>query len=272
MAMFQQPNRPNGTVHVEFKAGKMTWDGKTVTADKRKGKVILMTHEDDELMHFHWYDREKNETDPGLIVINDAYFEKIEKVKDGRVYILRFTSSNKKLFFWMQEPKEEGDEALIKKFNETVGATIPEKKAGGTAAPSAVGSAQPDFSAILAQMQQQSQMQQAQRGPPIPLPAVLTTEVLQSLMSDEAAVKELQALLPETHQSPEGVREALGSPQLQQSMRSLTQAVYSDQLPLLFSSLGLSPSEIADAGQGADALEVLCKALEKKEKKPDGSA
>ncbi|CAK0800841.1 unnamed protein product [Prorocentrum cordatum] len=54
-------------------------------------------------MHFQWFDREKNETSVDLIVINDAYFEKIEKCKDGRVYILRFTSSDKKLFFWMQD-------------------------------------------------------------------------------------------------------------------------------------------------------------------------
>merc|ERR1719253_2015388 len=99
----------------------MDWnkETETVTADKRKGKVVLLTSEDEQLMHFQWHDREKNEVATDLIVINDAYFEKIEKVKDGRAYILRFTSSDKKLFFWMQEPKEEGDADFIKRFNET---------------------------------------------------------------------------------------------------------------------------------------------------------
>mmetsp|Transcript_82778 Transcript_82778/g.208399 ORF Transcript_82778/g.208399 Transcript_82778/m.208399 type:complete len:133 (+) Transcript_82778:57-455(+) len=129
MAMFQQPSRPAGQVHVEFKAGRMDWDGKKVTADKRKGKVVLFTSEEEQLTHFQWHDREKNEIALDLIVINDAYFEKIEKVKDGRVYLLRFTSSDKKLFFWMQETKTEGDEDFIKKFNETIDAKIPEKKA-----------------------------------------------------------------------------------------------------------------------------------------------
>merc|ERR1719226_396104 len=101
-----------------------------VTPDKRKGKVVLVSVEEEQgLIHFQWHDREKNEVSIDRIVINDAYFEKIEKCTTGRVYLLRFTSSDEKLFFWMQEPKEDGDAELIKKFNEAVGATIPEKSA-----------------------------------------------------------------------------------------------------------------------------------------------
>merc|ERR1719353_1192958 len=85
-------------------------------------------------MHFQWMEREKNETAIDLIVINDAYLEKIEKCKDGRVYLLRFTSSEKKLFFWMQEPKAEKDAELVKTFNEAIGAEIPEKGAPKPAA------------------------------------------------------------------------------------------------------------------------------------------
>merc|ERR1719247_4085894 len=65
-------------------------------------------------MHFQWMEREKNETAIDLIVINDAYLEKIEKCKTGRVYLLRFTSSEKKLFFWMQEPKSDKDDEKCK--------------------------------------------------------------------------------------------------------------------------------------------------------------
>merc|ERR1719203_558055 len=79
-------------------------------------------------MHFQWHDREKSEVVTDLIVINDAYFQKIEKCKTGRVYILRFTSSDKKMFFWMQEPKEEVDKENIEKFNAAVGATKPERQ------------------------------------------------------------------------------------------------------------------------------------------------
>eukprot|EP00438_Fugacium_kawagutii_P024593 Skav200061 [mRNA] locus=scaffold838:56535:58863:+ [translate_table: standard] len=61
MAMFQVPTRPAGHVHVEFKAGRMDWDGRMVTPDKRKGKILLYTSEEDQLTHFQWMDRDKNE-------------------------------------------------------------------------------------------------------------------------------------------------------------------------------------------------------------------
>lgn len=268
MAMFQQPQRPNGTVHVEFRAGRMDWDGRMVTADKRKGKIILMTSEEEQLMHFQWQDREKNETAVDLIVINDAYLEKIEQCKTGRVYLLRFTSSNKKLFFWMQEPKDDKDEELVKKFNEAIGATIPEKgapkpAAGGAApAPAAAAAAGQQMDPAIRAMVEQFIAAQGPRTPPVPLNAVLTTEVLQSLMTDPAAVAEMAPLLPPGQQSQEDLREALGSPQLQQSMTALSQAIHSDQLPVLFSSLGLDPTTIAGAAPGSDALELLVRAME----------
>jgi len=272
--MFQQPAaRPTGHVHADFRAGRMDWDGRMVTPDKRKGKIVLYTSEEDQLTHFQWWDRDKNEAATDLIVINDAYLEKIEKVTSGRCYILRFTSSDKKMFFWMQEPKDDKDAENVKKFNEAIGATVPEKKAASTtpAAPAAAGStpaASPQIDPALRDMLTQFLAQQGgqatERTPPVPLTAVLTTDVLQTLNSDEAAVAEMKDLLPDSHKSPEGVREVLASPQLQQSMTALTQAIHSDQLPVLLASLGLSPSVITSAAPGSDALEVLCKAMEEK--------
>eukprot|EP00440_Ansanella_granifera_P075708 gb/GFBE01082152.1/.p1 GENE.gb/GFBE01082152.1/~~gb/GFBE01082152.1/.p1 ORF type:complete len:286 (+),score=104.33 gb/GFBE01082152.1/:1-858(+) len=282
MALFQAPAaRPNGHVHAEFRAGRMDWDGRMVTADKRKGKVVLYTSEEDQLMHFQWWDREKNEAVTDLIVINDAYLERIAKCTTGRAYIMRFTSSDKKMFFWMQEPKDDKDDENIKKFNEAVGATIPEKKAGSAtaaAAPAAAapggGQIDPQLRAMLSQFldQQQGGQTAAARTPPLPLTAVLTTEVLQSLMTDDAAVAEMTGLLPDSHKSTEGLREVLASPQLQQSMVALSQAVHSDQLPVLLASLGLSPSVLSTAAPGSDALEVLCKAMESQMKEGDGSS
>lgn len=268
MAMFQQPVRPNGTVHVEFRAGRMDWDGRMVTPDKRKGKIILTTVEDEQLMHFHWIDREKNEVAVDLIVINDAYFEKIEKCTTGRVYLLRFTSSEKKLFFWMQEPKDDKDAEYIKTFNETIGAKIPEKgapkpaAAAATPAPSAGLAANQPIDPAIRNIVAQFIASQGPRTPPVPLNAVLTTEVLQGLMTDETAVAEMSTLLPPGQQTSDDLREALGSPQLQQSLTALTQAIHSDQLPVLFASLGLDTSAIASATPGTDALELLIRAME----------
>jgi len=38
----------------------------------------------------------------------------------GRVYILKWRSNARKLFFWMQEPKEDKDEEWCKKINDLV--------------------------------------------------------------------------------------------------------------------------------------------------------
>eukprot|EP00435_Cladocopium_sp_Y103_P073681 s43_g44.t1 len=219
MAMFQVPTRPSGHVHVEFKAGRMDWDGRMVTPDKRKGKILLYTSEEDQLTHFQWMDRDKNEVVTDLIVINDAYLERIQKCTSGRAYILRFTSSDKKMFFWMQEPSTDKDDENIKKFNEAVGATIPEKPAAATpaaapataaaAAPGAAAPApatqeiDPQLRAVLTQFLTQGGAGgagMAQRAP-LPMTTVLTTEVLQSLLTDEAACSEMIGLLPESHKN-----------------------------------------------------------------------
>lgn len=276
--MFQVPTRPAGHVHVEFKAGRMDWDGRMVTPDKRKGKILLYTSEEDQLTHFQWMDRDKNEVVTDLIVINDAYLERIQKCTSGRAYILRFTSSDKKMFFWMQEPSTDKDDENIKKFNEAVGATIPEKPTAATAtpaatpaaaAPAAAGAAatqeiDPQLRAVLTQFLTQGG---AGAGAglaraPLPMTTVLTSEVLQSLLTDEAACSEMIGLLPESHKNQEGLSEVLCSPQLQQSLSALTQAVHSDQLPVLLASLGLDPSVIN--GASGDALELLCRAMESK--------
>lgn len=251
----------------------MDWDGRMVTADKRKGKIVLFSSEEDQLMHLTWWDRDKNEQVTDLIVINDAYFERVEKCTTGRVYILRFTSSDKKMFFWMQEPKDGNDPENIKKFNDAVGATIPDKKSGtsgaaaapvtsATPATGATPAIDPALRAMLSQFLQQQGVQGSARPAPIPLTAVLTTEVLTSLHSDEAASAEMMGLLPDSHRSPEGLREVLASPQLQQSLVALTQAVHSDQLPVLLASMGLSADLINSMPPGTDALEMLCKAME----------
>merc|ERR1712232_672078 len=247
------------------------------------GKIMLFTSEEDQLMHFQWHDREKNEMSLDLIFFNNAYFTKVDKCKTGRVFLLHFEDN--KHFFWMQEPKEDADAELIKRFNDAVGAKIPEKGASGASAAATAATAgatvgdagaaaaptgaQSD--AALQQVLAQFLAQQAQGGqpfarqPPVPLEAVLTTDVLQGLLSDEAACKEMAELLPPGQQSPADLREALVSPQLRQHLHSLTQAIHSDQLPVLMQMLGLDPSTIRTAAPGSDALEVLCRAMEKKE-------
>ena len=91
---------------VEFRAGKMNMTSeKLVTPDKRKGTVMI--HQtDDQLMHFMWKDRGTGTVEDDLIIFpDDVEFKRVAQCTTGRVFILKFKSSSRRMFFWMQEPK-----------------------------------------------------------------------------------------------------------------------------------------------------------------------
>ena len=92
---------------------------KMVTADKRKG-MVQVEQTDDQLMHFKWKDRTTNTTEDDLIIFpDDIEFKKVTSAPaSARVYLLKFMSSNKRMFFWMQDPKDDKDEENCKKVNE----------------------------------------------------------------------------------------------------------------------------------------------------------
>ncbi|XP_054752500.1 proteasomal ubiquitin receptor ADRM1-like [Lytechinus pictus] len=112
--------RPSSKNLVEFRAGKMELKGTTVTPDKRKGLVFL--HQpDDTLMHFCWKDRTSGTVVDDLIIFpDDCEFKRVPQCTTGRVYLLKFKSSARKFFFWMQEPKTDKDEELCKKVNDVL--------------------------------------------------------------------------------------------------------------------------------------------------------
>uniref|UniRef100_W5ME67 ADRM1 26S proteasome ubiquitin receptor n=1 Tax=Lepisosteus oculatus TaxID=7918 RepID=W5ME67_LEPOC len=103
---------------VEFRAGKMTLKGSTVTPDKRKGLVYIQ-QTDDSLIHFCWKDRTTGNVDDDLIIFpDDCEFKRVTQCTTGRVYVLKFKAGSKRLFFWMQEPKSDKDEEYCRKVNE----------------------------------------------------------------------------------------------------------------------------------------------------------
>lgn len=103
---------------VEFRAGKMTLKGRTVLPDKRKGMVYVYQSEDS-LMHFCWRERSKNTAEDDLIIFpDDVEYKHVAQCTTGRVFLLKFKSNNRKLFFWMQEPKADKDEELCRKLND----------------------------------------------------------------------------------------------------------------------------------------------------------
>lgn len=103
---------------VEFRAGKMTLKGSTVTPDKRKGQVYIQ-QTDDSLIHFCWKDRTSGNVEDDLIIFpDDCEFKKVNQCTTGRVFVLKFKAGSKRLFFWMQEPKSDKDEEFCRKVNE----------------------------------------------------------------------------------------------------------------------------------------------------------
>lgn len=53
-----------------------------------------------------------------IIFPDDCEFKKVDQCKDGRVFVLKFKSSNRKLFFWSQEPNTDKDDEYCRKVND----------------------------------------------------------------------------------------------------------------------------------------------------------
>lgn len=94
----------------------------------------------------------------------------------------------------------------------------------------------------------------------VPVSAVIQSEEsLATITADQEKINRLRALCPE---GDTDLLAVLRSPQFTESLRMLTEAVYSDQIGVLFTSLGLDMNDV-DPGV-TDPFEALCKALEKK--------
>jgi len=118
---------------VEFKAGQMIKESasKMVRPDKRRGLVQVKKGNDD-LIHFVWKDRTTGQVEHDLILFpDDAVIRKVKEAQ-GRVLLLDFKTSDRKLFFWMQEPTAEKDDEYLEKMNKyfTEGAPAEEAPAG----------------------------------------------------------------------------------------------------------------------------------------------
>lgn len=67
-----------------------------------------------------------------ILFPDDAKFERVPQCTTGRVYVLRFNSSDRRLFFWMQEPKTDKDDELCTRVNQILASTNPAALAAST--------------------------------------------------------------------------------------------------------------------------------------------
>lgn len=98
---------------ITFKAGKCTTTStRKVTPDQTPGYLYI--YSEDDLMHLCWRPRTAPSTDPEidlLMIPGDGSFqplvktpgaESVESPTSGRVFVLKFSSSSQKHYFWMQ--------------------------------------------------------------------------------------------------------------------------------------------------------------------------
>ncbi|KAG8995226.1 hypothetical protein FRB94_009335 [Tulasnella sp. JGI-2019a] len=99
---------------VSFKAGRAQRREGTnwVDPSPTKGLVSIVPGQDDGLLHLYWVNRENNNVEEDLILFpGDASFVPVPQVQGGRTYVLKFTSSDQRVFFWMQDldPLKDGE-------------------------------------------------------------------------------------------------------------------------------------------------------------------
>ncbi|RUO95706.1 Adrm1b protein, partial [Jimgerdemannia flammicorona] len=150
MSLFPTPPRQKHLV--EFKAGKCTREGNLLKPDLRKG-LVYMDQSDDSLMHFYWKDRKTNIVEDDLIIFpEEAEFVRVTECTTGRVYLVKFKSSNRKLFFWMQDKSDEKDEEHATKVNRLINSpdsVIAEQRTGAAGAAGGTGNTAQDVLSML---------------------------------------------------------------------------------------------------------------------------
>lgn len=281
---------------IEFKAGKMVQKGKMVHPDTRKGQIYIYKS-DDSLTHFCWKDRTSGEVVDDLIIFpEDADFSRVKQCTTGRVYIMKFRSSNRRFFCWMQEPKEDKDEERCKKVNEILNGASSAEETPAPAAP-----ATPAATTTAANLGQSQLMEMLGGGTPVSsrtngapvsvaalqnilntLPnnggqpkesvspaSVISKEAIESLLECPDTVAKLEQHLPEALRgNPETLRSTLNSPQFQQGLQIFSSAFKSGQLAPLMKSLGFTDSA-GNAAAGGDFeafVRAVADATKEKEK------
>ncbi|KAH9841604.1 adhesion regulating molecule [Rhodofomes roseus] len=262
---------------IAFKAGRLFRRGNTnfIDAEPTKGAIILQNGEDG-LLHFMWKGRSTNNVEEDLILFpGEATMVKVDQSAWGRTYVLKFSSSNQRHFFWMQDADSSRDAEFVSNVNRLLtdpqmvpiwsapgAGSEPSTSSAPVAGPSqAASTSQPGVQATpeqLAQMQQIlasfAQGSQQQQQPEVSLVDILTPANLTPLFSSHPEL--IQALFPylppdlPTPPNEETLRQIIASPQFRGAVRSFDQALRTGLLGGLVRGLGL-PEE---AGTGVEAF------------------
>lgn len=269
---------PMQEITIEFRAGKMHMDGTRVLPDTRKGLVRIGRGEEG-LIHFQWLDRSNLNVveDDQIVFPDEAIFEKINQ-SSGRVYILKFSTDNRKFFFWMQEPNADGDLQICNSVNYHINrplelggegeaevsvplntsdmsedmaeddissrvGNLDASNFGAEGTSDVTSSSGPvkleDLQRILSNMQPADAVGDPDGG--IGLGDILKPDLILPLMETLPLKQRLESYLPEGQWTPEDLLELLQSPPFRQQLDSFTYVLRTGQIDL--SQFGIDPSK-----------------------------
>jgi len=265
---------PNSEVLLAFKAGRAFRREGTNSVEPSPTKgAIYLTNGDDGLLHFIWMNRTTNTIEEDLILFPfDPSFVKVAQTA-GRVYVLKFSSSNQRHFFWMQDASSARDAAFTEnvngllqdpdfdlRWNIPIASTAPEASTStaATQPPASSSTAQSGFEATPEQLATLSQMltsmsgraSAAQSVPEVSLTDILTPANLAPLFNNHPEL--IPALFPHlppdlpVPPSAEVLQRIIHSPQFRAAVSNFDQALRTGLLGGLVRTLGL-PEE---AGTG----------------------
>ncbi|XP_019446461.1 PREDICTED: 26S proteasome regulatory subunit RPN13-like isoform X1 [Lupinus angustifolius] len=262
-------------IMLEFRAGKMHFEGKTVVPDPRRGLVRIARGEEG-LVHFQWLDRTQNVVEDDQIIFpNEAVFEKVNQAS-GRVYILKFNSDDRKFFFWMQESNSDNDSQLCSSVNDYLNKQIEflsdEEPDGSLPLQVSEDMAEDDISSraanlIVPNLGVEATSDVSSSSGPVKLedlqrilsniggPAdnivdpdggfglgdILKPDLIMPLMESLSLEQQLAPYLPEGKWSPEEILELLQSPPFRQQVDSFTYVLKTGQIDL--TQFGIDPSK-----------------------------
>ncbi|XP_020974705.1 26S proteasome regulatory subunit RPN13 isoform X5 [Arachis ipaensis] len=226
-------------IMLEFRAGKMLFEGKRVVPDARKGLVRIAR-------------------------VNQA---------SGRIYILKFNGDDRKFFFWMQEPNADGDSQLCSSVNDYLNTPIEflgEEEADGSL-PLQVSEdmIEDDISSraanlVVPNLGMEATSDVTSSGPVkladlqrilsnigpadildldggLGLGDILKPDLIMPLMDTISLEQRLAPYLPEGKWSPEDILELLQSPPFRQQVDSFTYVLKTGQIDL--TQFGINPSK-----------------------------
>ena len=230
-----------------------------IKADVRKG-LVYMYQADDSLMHFCWKDRSSGTVEDDLIVFPDeAELIRIPQCTTGRAYVLKFKTSSQRLFFWLQDLSDKEDDKAVLLINKLLkdpahAATLRTASGGGSdqAMLDLASGGSEEQRQLMQILQQQGllgalspQVPPATAAPSgngasVSLSSLLTVELVEPVLRDQAMSQQLFPLLPPGHSHTTAeIRTLIRSPQFQQAVDGLNQAIESGQHGALLAELGM---------------------------------